>query len=67
MQSIFNVIQNVCNQLALVDKAADKLRGEAMDLEQGSVFSNCKVTFSTGEFVFWNEAHTFDHPKIGPF
>ncbi|XP_069686115.1 L-lactate dehydrogenase-like [Periplaneta americana] len=41
------VSQKICSELALVDVIADKLKGEAMDLEHAQAFTGCKIKCST--------------------
>ena len=42
------ILQGTCNELALTDVAADKLKGELMDLRQGLAFiKNVKINAST--------------------
>lgn len=44
------ILQECVNELCLVDVAAEKVKGEVMDLEQGQQFlNNCRIQGGSGE------------------
>ena len=42
--------QKICDIIALVDMASEKVRGEALDLQEAHIFTNCRVIASSGKF-----------------
>lgn len=45
-------VQELTDELALVDVMEDKLKGEMMDLQHGSLFlKTSKIVADTGEFI----------------
>ena len=49
---VSHVLQELADELALVDVVEDKLKGEMMDLQHGSLFLKTpKIVASKGKFV----------------
>lgn len=51
--------QDLCDELALIDVMEDKLKGEAMDLQHGSLFLKThKIVADKGETLLSSLCHT---------
>ncbi|KRT79108.1 hypothetical protein AMK59_8433 [Oryctes borbonicus] len=52
MACVFSIMsQRISSDVCLVDCMEDKLKGEMLDLQHGSLFlKNCKVAASTGKY-----------------
>lgn len=55
-------MQELADELALVDVVEDKLKGEMMDLQHGSLFLKTpKIVADKGEFISQTNTHTHTH------
>ena len=54
-------VQELADELALVDVMEDKLRGEMMDLQHGSLFLKTKIVADKGEWL----PDMAQHPAAG--